>query len=103
MSIEVKDPMKEHEGSKDMFVSYAVRTKVGLCPASFQLKMALSVWMRSASADVADHAFCRQTFKPSLTPEQSFDVDFKTSFSFESIWSRTSLLALYRQYQTNID
>jgi sorting nexin-4 len=28
MSIEVRDPMKEHEGSKDMFVSYAVRTKV---------------------------------------------------------------------------
>lgn len=30
MSIEVKDPVKEHEGSKDMFVSYAVRTKVSL-------------------------------------------------------------------------
>ncbi len=30
MSIEVKDPVKEHEGSKDTFVSYAVRTKVGL-------------------------------------------------------------------------
>jgi sorting nexin-4 len=30
MSIEVRDPVKEHEGSKDMFVSYAVRTKVGL-------------------------------------------------------------------------
>lgn len=29
MSIEVRDPVKEHEGSKDMFVSYAVRTKVG--------------------------------------------------------------------------
>ena len=28
MIIEVKDPVKEHEGSKDMFVSYAVRTKV---------------------------------------------------------------------------
>jgi sorting nexin-4 len=28
MSIEVRDPVKEHEGSKDMFVSYAVRTKV---------------------------------------------------------------------------
>jgi sorting nexin-4 len=30
MSIEVRDPVKEHEGSKDMYVSYAVRTKV--CP-----------------------------------------------------------------------
>jgi len=30
MNIEVKDPVKEHEGSKDMFVSYAVRTKVGV-------------------------------------------------------------------------
>lgn len=28
MVIEVKDPVKEHEGSKDMFVSYAVRTRV---------------------------------------------------------------------------
>jgi sorting nexin-4 len=28
MSIEVKDPVKEQEGSKDMYVSYAVRTKV---------------------------------------------------------------------------
>lgn len=28
MSIEVRDPVKEHEGSKDMFVSYAVKTKV---------------------------------------------------------------------------
>jgi sorting nexin-4 len=28
MVVEVKDPVKEHEGSKDMFVSYAVRTKV---------------------------------------------------------------------------
>jgi hypothetical protein len=28
MSIKVTDPMKEHEGSKDMFVSYAVQTKV---------------------------------------------------------------------------
>jgi sorting nexin-4 len=28
MSIEVRDPVKEQEGSKDMYVSYAVRTKV---------------------------------------------------------------------------
>jgi sorting nexin-4 len=28
MGIEVRDPVKEHEGSKDMFVSYAVKTKV---------------------------------------------------------------------------
>ena len=28
MAIDVKDPVKEHEGSKDMFVSYAVRTRV---------------------------------------------------------------------------
>lgn len=28
MSIDVKDPVKEHEGSKDMYVSYAVQTKV---------------------------------------------------------------------------
>jgi sorting nexin-4 len=33
MSIEVRDPVKEHEGSKDMYVSYAVRTKVcGMIP-----------------------------------------------------------------------
>jgi sorting nexin-4 len=31
MSIEVRDPVKEHEGSKDMFVSYAVRNKVSSC------------------------------------------------------------------------
>lgn len=30
MSVEVKDPVKEHEGSKDMFVSYEVRTKVSM-------------------------------------------------------------------------
>ncbi|ORY24374.1 hypothetical protein BCR39DRAFT_472405 [Naematelia encephala] len=30
MSIEVRDPVKEHEGSKDMFVSYAVRTQTNL-------------------------------------------------------------------------
>ena len=28
MSIQVKDPVKEHEGSKDQYVSYAVRTLV---------------------------------------------------------------------------
>lgn len=28
MSIEVKEPVKEHEGSKDMYVSYAVHTRV---------------------------------------------------------------------------
>ena len=28
MSIEVRDPVKEHEGSKDMYISYAVRTQV---------------------------------------------------------------------------
>lgn len=28
MTIDVKDPVKEHEGSKDMFVSYAVQTRV---------------------------------------------------------------------------
>lgn len=28
MTIEVRDPVKEHEGSKDMYVSYAVLTKV---------------------------------------------------------------------------
>jgi len=28
MVIQVKDPVKEHEGSKDQFVSYAVRTHV---------------------------------------------------------------------------
>lgn len=30
MSIEVKDPVKEHQGSKDMYVSYAVHTLVRL-------------------------------------------------------------------------
>lgn len=30
MAIDVKEPVKEHEGSKDMYVSYAVQTKV--CP-----------------------------------------------------------------------
>lgn len=28
MSVQVSDPVKEHEGSKDMYVSYAVKTKV---------------------------------------------------------------------------
>lgn len=28
MGIQVKDPVKEHEGSKDQYVSYAVRTQV---------------------------------------------------------------------------
>lgn len=28
MNIEVRDPVKEHEGSKDQYVSYAVRTQV---------------------------------------------------------------------------
>lgn len=28
MTVEVKDPVKEHEGSKDMYVSYAVQTRV---------------------------------------------------------------------------
>lgn len=30
MSVEVTDPVKEHEGSKDMYVSYAVKTKVSV-------------------------------------------------------------------------
>ncbi|WWD16506.1 sorting nexin-4 [Kwoniella shandongensis] len=30
MSIEVRDPVKEHEGSKDMYVSYAVKTTTNL-------------------------------------------------------------------------
>ncbi|RSH94672.1 intercellular trafficking and secretion [Saitozyma podzolica] len=30
MSIEVRDPVKEHEGSKDMYVSYAVKTQTNL-------------------------------------------------------------------------
>lgn len=30
MRIEVRDPVKEHEGSKDMYVSYAVRTTVSV-------------------------------------------------------------------------
>ncbi|EIW66564.1 hypothetical protein TREMEDRAFT_34892 [Tremella mesenterica DSM 1558] len=30
MSVEVYSPMKEHDGTKDMFVSYAVRTKTNL-------------------------------------------------------------------------
>ena len=34
MSISVTDPIKEHEGSKDMFVSYAVRTRVRLASTS---------------------------------------------------------------------
>jgi sorting nexin-4 len=28
MHVQVRDPIKEHEGSKDMYVSYAVRTTV---------------------------------------------------------------------------
>ncbi|WVQ93432.1 sorting nexin-4 [Kwoniella sp. CBS 9459] len=34
MSIEVREPVKEHEGSKDMYVSYAVKTQTNL--ATFQ-------------------------------------------------------------------
>ncbi|WWC60311.1 sorting nexin-4 [Kwoniella dejecticola CBS 10117] len=30
MSIEVREPLKEHEGSKDMYVSYAVKTQTNL-------------------------------------------------------------------------
>ena len=29
MVIQVQNPVKEHEGSKDMYISYAVRTQVG--------------------------------------------------------------------------
>jgi len=32
MAVLVKDPVKEHEGSKDMYVSYAVQTKVSSDP-----------------------------------------------------------------------
>ena len=31
MVVEVRDPVKEHEGSKDMYVSYAVKTTVSTC------------------------------------------------------------------------
>lgn len=37
MSIEVRDPVKEHEGSKDMYVSYAVRTKVSAVISIYSL------------------------------------------------------------------
>jgi hypothetical protein len=30
MAIEVREPTKEHEGSKEMYVSYAVRTRVSV-------------------------------------------------------------------------
>lgn len=33
MAIQVREPTKEHEGSKEMFVSYAVRTTVSAIPA----------------------------------------------------------------------
>lgn len=39
MSIEVRDPVKEHEGSKDMFVSYAVRTRVSELPKRFSIPL----------------------------------------------------------------
>jgi sorting nexin-4 len=38
MAIDVRDPVKEHEGSKDMFVSYAVRTRVSLAEAAVSTK-----------------------------------------------------------------
>lgn len=38
MAIDVRDPVKEHEGSKDMFVSYAVRTRVSLPEAAVSTK-----------------------------------------------------------------
>jgi hypothetical protein len=40
MVIQVKDPVKEHEGSKDQYISYAVRTQVrralGLSDANYR-------------------------------------------------------------------
>jgi sorting nexin-4 len=45
MGIQVKDPVKEHEGSKDQYVSYAVRTQVGgsslrmICDADLQTNL----------------------------------------------------------------
>ncbi|WWC87895.1 sorting nexin-4 [Kwoniella dendrophila CBS 6074] len=39
MSIEVREPIKEHEGSKDMYVSYAVKTQTNL--TTFPKSMAI--------------------------------------------------------------
>lgn len=35
MAVEVREPTKEHEGTKEMYVSYAVRTRVSLSPCPF--------------------------------------------------------------------
>lgn len=34
MTVQVSDPVKEHEGSKDMYVSYAVKTRVSTAPCA---------------------------------------------------------------------
>lgn len=49
MAISVKDPVKEHEGSKDMFVSYAVRTQVSA--SSLRPRAAFLLALSQAYAD----------------------------------------------------
>ena len=80
MSIEVRDPVKEHEGSKDMFVSYAVRTKVS---GSFLPRS--SIQMYGGQTDSI-----RQTYP--ITRKRCWwsDVDSRTLRSCVNISSRAS-------------
>lgn len=43
MAIEVREPAKEHEGTKEMYVSYAVRTRVSGLFEVFQSGRRLSM------------------------------------------------------------
>ncbi len=85
MSIEVKDPVKEHEGSKDMFVSYAVQTRV-----------------RRGSVGVGRRALTtRPTSRRSRSRRRPSAAGSRTLPSSTTTCSRASRLVSFRPFPTS--
>lgn len=79
MDVQVREPAKEHEGSKDMYVSYAVKTEA-------------SLWLREWGNVLIE--MNRRAFRHSENLSQLSEGDFRTSSFYENISSRTFQLAL---------
>lgn len=84
MSIEVKDPVKEHEGSKDMFVSYAVQTRV-----------------RRGNPCGRRDTDARPTSRPSRSRRRLSAAGSRTSPSSMTICSKASRLVSFRPFRTS--
>lgn len=76
MAIEVREPTKEHEGSKEMYVSYAVRTRVSVISCVVATRILTDTWLDKSCWVPYYTGHCQKKVPGLCIPQRPLDKAF---------------------------